>query len=61
MVSRISSSTISRGREYCSREDSIMAARLSDGGCGIDRVVAEKAGTFSPLIIMLIMKLRLAI
>lgn len=32
MVSRISSSTSLRGREYCSRELAIMASRLSAGG-----------------------------
>ena len=61
IVSLISSSTSARGREYCSREDSIIFARLSTGEVGMERVVAEKAGTFSPLIIIEIMKLRLFI
>ncbi len=61
MVSLISASTSARGRENFSRELSMMSCRLSVGGFGIERVVAEKAGTFSPFIIMLIMKWRLFI
>ncbi len=61
IVSRISSSTTERGREYFSRLAVMISSRLSFGASGIERVVAEKAGTFSPLIIMEMMKLRLFI
>ena len=39
----------------------MISSRLSFGDFGIERVVAEKAGTFSPLIIMLMIKWRLFI
>lgn len=56
IVSLISASTSARGREKFSRECLIMASKLSEGGCGSERVVAENAGTFSPLIIILMIK-----
>lgn len=34
----------------------MIASKLSVGGSGSDKVVAEKAGTFSPAIIILIIK-----
>ena len=39
----------------------MIASKLSFGDCGMESVVAEKAGTFSPLIIILMMKWRLFI
>ncbi len=59
MVSLISASISARGRAYFLREDSMMEAKLSVVGFGMFRVVAEKAGTFSPLIIIEMTKCRL--
>lgn len=59
MVSRISRSTSRRGRAKYSREYAMMSSMLSFGVSGIDRVVAEKAGTFSPPIIIEMIKWRL--
>ena len=61
IVARISASTSARVLENRLRELAIMASRLSLGALGMLRVVAEKAGAFSPLIIMEITKWRLFI
>ena len=51
-MARISASTSARGLEKRLRELAMMASRLSVGALGILSVVAEKAGAYSPLIIM---------
>lgn len=61
MVWRISVSTSARFLEYFSRELRTMLSKLSCGVLGILRVVAEKAGAFSPLMIIEITKCRLFI
>ena len=61
IVARISASTSGRALEKRLRELVIIASKLSVGACGILRVVAEKAGAFSPLIIIEMTKWRLFI
>ena len=56
IVARISASTSARALEKRLRELVIIASRLSVEAWGILSVVAEKAGAFSPLIIMEITK-----
>ena len=60
-MARISASTSARALEKRLRELVIIASRLSVEAWGILSVVAEKAGAFSPLIIMEITKWRLFI
>jgi len=61
MVSRISASTTSRLRAYLARELATICSKLSLGVTGKDKVVAEKAGAFSPLMIIDMTKWRLFI